>query len=201
MIISTRNSVYNSVDKELYQSFRTSSLSFISKTFGESHPYYKEFDKSVNDNSPTEVKEGRGILNAIKQEIEGGWMFTIKGLVSAEIFSDFLEMAGYLLEQGYKDPAAVMIGSVLEEHLRQLCLKNGIETTIHSKDGKEIHKKADRMNNDLVGADIYNKLYQKSVTGWLDLRNKAAHGEYTEYDKLQVHLMEAGVTDFIAKTA
>ena len=51
----------------------------------------------------------------------------MKKLVSAEIFSDFLEMAAHVLEQDYKDPAAVMIGTVLEENLRQLCHSAGIE--------------------------------------------------------------------------
>ena len=108
-------------------------------------------------------------------------------------------MAAHLRQEGYKDPAAVMIGGVLEEHLRQLCIKSGIDPT-YPKDGKDLPKTADRMNNDLTGANIYNKLYQKNVTSWLDLRNKAAHGHYSEYDAKQVELMEAGVLDFIAKT-
>ncbi len=36
-------------------------------------------------------------------------------------------MAEYLLKEGYKDPAAVITGSTLEEHLRKLCIKNGID--------------------------------------------------------------------------
>ena len=39
--------------------------------------------------------------------------------------NDFLDMAYHLLENDYKDASAVMIGSVLEEHLRQLCNKFG----------------------------------------------------------------------------
>jgi hypothetical protein len=49
-------------------------------------------------------------------------------------------MAEYLLNESYKDPAAVMTGSVLEEHIRQLCIKNSIPIeTI--KDGKPVTKK------------------------------------------------------------
>ncbi len=139
------------------------------------------------------------MLKAAKQEIDGGWLTSLKGLISAEIFSDFLEMAEYLLEQKFKDPAAVMIGSVLEEHLRQLCQNNSlpIDTV---KDGKSIPKKADTMNADLAKAGVYNPLSPKSVTAWLDLRNKAAHGQYGEYTQEQVKLMYQGVTDFIART-
>lgn len=107
-------------------------------------------------------------------------------------------MAAHLLEQDYKDPAAVVIGSVLEENLRQLCHSAGVETEI-KKDGALIPKKADRLNSDLAKAEVYTKLDHKAVTMWLDLRNKAAHGEYTEYKKEQVALMMQGVTEFIAR--
>lgn len=200
-IISSRNSTYTSVNTELYQLFRTASLSFIDKVFGADHTYYKEFVKCVDDHSPSEVVEGRGILKAVKQEIDEGWLITVKGIVSAEIFTDFLEMANHLRTQGYKDSAAVMVGGVLEEHLRQMCINNGIPNTVTSpKDGKESHKTSDRMNNELAAAGVYGKLYQKSVTSWLDLRNKAAHGHFEEYDQRQVELMESGVLDFITKT-
>jgi len=109
-------------------------------------------------------------------------------------------MAEHLLSQGYKDPAAVMIGSVLEENLRQLCSNNEIEIEF-DKDGILIAKKADRLNSDLAKAEIYTKLDQKAVTMWLDLRNKATHGKYDEYTKDQVELMLHGVTEFLARVS
>lgn len=200
-VLSTkRTNDYNSyVSAEQFNEFRSASLSFLKNTFGTEHPFYMEFNKKVNDASPYLTEEGRGILKAVKNEIDGGWAFTVKGLISAEIFSNFLEMAEYLLTEGYKDPAAVMAGSVLEEHLRQLCIKNSIP--IESiKDGKPIPKKADLINSQLASANIYNKLDQKSITSWLDLRNKAAHGQYSEYTKEQVVFMSQGITNFISRT-
>ncbi|SKC42519.1 HEPN domain-containing protein [Ohtaekwangia koreensis] len=187
------------VSSEQFNEFRAASLSFLKSTFGTDHPFYAEFNKQAKKASPYDTEEGRGILKAVKREIDGGWLSTVKGLISAEIFSDFLEMAEYLLKESYKDPAAVMIGSVLEEHIRQLCLRNSIAIeTI--KDGKPNPKKADLMNSELASASIYNKLDQKSITSWLDLRNKAAHGQYSEYTKEQVELMYQGVTNFISRT-
>jgi hypothetical protein len=55
------------------------------------------------------------------------------------------------------------------------------------------------MNADLASAGVYTKLDQKSVTAWLDLRNKAAHGEYAKYSQEQVGLLVSGVRDFIAR--
>jgi hypothetical protein len=187
------------VQVEEYQELRSSCLSFISNTFGEKHPFYKEFISNINSATPHDTQQARGILKAIKQEIDGGWIFSVKGIVSAEIFSDFLEMAKHLLTESYKDAAAVMIGSVLEEHLRQLCKKNTIEIEV-LKSGKLVPKKADLLNNELYTGSIYNVLDQKAVTAWLDLRNKAAHGNYTEYSKEQVELMYDGVNNFIART-
>lgn len=188
-----------SVSALKFNEFRSSSLSFLRNVFGEPHPFYKEFDANCEKSTPSHTNNGIGILKAAKQEIDGGWLFTVKGLVSAEIFSDFLEMAEYLLQEGYKDPAAVMTGSVLEEHLRQLCSKAEIPVEVEKND-KLSPKKADLLNADLVNAGVYNKLDQKTVTSWLDLRNKAAHGKYSEYTKEQVELMYQGVTNFISRT-
>ena len=66
-------------------------------------------------------------------------------------------------------------------------------------DGKLRPVKADTLNAKLVKATIYSKLDQKNVTAWLDLRNKAAHGEYTEYTAEQVVLLISGVREFAAR--
>jgi len=105
-------------------------------------------------------------------------------------------MAEYLLEEGYKDPAAVITGSTLEEHLRKLCTKNGIDIM---SSGKLRPKKADGMNSELAKQGVYSKLELKSVTAWLDLRNKAAHGKYSEYNENQVKQLIIGVRDFIVR--
>src|SRR5690606_1419355 len=145
-------------------------------TFGTAHPYYFEFDNKTSLSGYHPLLSGIEILKSIKAEIQNGWFQSYKGIISSEIFSDFLEMASHLLDNSYKDASAVMIGSVLEEHLRQLCLKYEIGTT-WEKEGDLIPKKADRLNSDLASKEIYNKLDQKNVTAWLDLRNKAAHGK------------------------
>ncbi|MGA2715977.1 MAG: hypothetical protein ABSG41_22980, partial [Bryobacteraceae bacterium] len=59
--------------------------------------------------------------------------------------------------------------------------------------------KADLLNSELTAASVYSKLDQKSVTAWLDLRNKAAHGQYSEYAKEQVLLMIQSVRNFISR--
>ena len=68
------------VNTELFQEFRTSSISFLKNTFGESHPYYIEFNKEVVDTYTDHSEQGRGILRAVKQEIDGG---SLPGIASS----------------------------------------------------------------------------------------------------------------------
>jgi hypothetical protein len=108
-------------------------------------------------------------------------------------------MADHVLSEGYKDPSAVLIGSVLEEHLRKLCLKNSIPVEFTDTRGINHPKKSDTLNAELANAGVYSKLDQKNVTAWLDLRNKAAHGQYTQYTQQQVELLLMSVRDFVTR--
>ncbi len=69
-------------------------------------------------------------LKALRRDCQEGFLTNIQGLVRAEVFADFLEMAEYLLGQGDKDAAAVLVGGVLEEALRGACYSRGLPTTV-----------------------------------------------------------------------
>ena len=73
-----------------------------------------------------------------------------------------------MLDSGYYQPAAVIIGSVLEDGLRKLCARQEIELSPRPK--------LDTMNAALAKSGAYNKLTQKRVTALADIRNRAAHG-------------------------
>jgi hypothetical protein len=107
-------------------------------------------------------------------------------------------MAAHLLDEHYKDAAAVIAGSTLEEHLRQLSIVRGLSVEMTNA-GRLVPLKADSLNSALVAAKAYEKLDQKSVTAWLDLRNKAAHGQYGDYTIDQVRLMVDGIRDFFVR--
>ncbi len=186
------------VDHGQFHGFRSAALSFIGNLYGTDHIFYTDFITLVLTSDVIRTETGKAILESIKGELIGDWLISIKGSITAEVFSDFLEMADYFLAEGYKDPGAVMIGGVLEEHLRQLCQKSGIEIEIESK-GRLRPKRANTLNSELVKAEAYNKLEQQNITAWLALRNNAAHGKYDEYTKEQVTLMLQGVTEFISR--
>ena len=136
-----------------------------------------------------------GVVQALRADIDAGYVRTLEELIHADVFSDFLDMAAELQRSGYKDAAAVIAGSVLEGHLRKLAGRHGVATT--KTNGAPA--KADTLNADLAKAGAYNALVQKQVTAWLDLRNKAAHGRYGDYDQAQVAAFVSSVLDFAAK--
>ena len=52
--------------------------------------------------SPEWTSNGIALLPAVRDEIARGWLSSFKGLIVAEVFADFLDMADYLMAQGYK---------------------------------------------------------------------------------------------------
>ena len=200
---NNENELVNSGIREERLNFLITRIkAIVTRITGNDSEYYKRieeiFVKFAHLNDYTKLKPLKGVLDGLYQDLKAGYLKSFSELIHADIFSDYIEMAEYLLEEGYKDPAAVITGSTLEEHLRKLCIKNGIDIEIMSS-GKLRSKKADGMNSDLAKQGVYSKLEQKSVTAWLDLRNKAAHGNYSEYNDNQVKQMIMGVRDFIVR--
>jgi hypothetical protein len=157
------------------------------------------YAKRCADEAPPhlQIQSLPGILEALKEDIERDRLVSIAELVHADVFSDFLDMAQHLLDQNYKDAAAVIAGSSLEAHLRALCTKHGVATVDAS--GKSIM--ASRLNADLDAAGAYgaSKTDLKSVTAWLDTRNHAAHGQYAKYEASQVGIVIAAIRDFMTR--
>ena len=54
------------------------------------------------------------------------------------------------------------------------------------------------MNAELAKAGVYNILVQKKITALADLRNKAAHGNWTEFNSTDVEQMLTQIRTFMA---
>ena len=171
----------------------------VERIAGTTSEYYKDISYILKWKVPgNKMVEGvEGVLYALKSDLENDYLKRFHDIVQSELFSDYLEMADYLLNQGYKDAAAVIIGSTLEANLRELCKSNSIEIEYSISTGVIKQKKAEILNQDLAKAKIYSKGQQKQITAWLDIRNNAAHGKYNEYILEQVKLMLEGIRQFL----
>ena len=159
--------------------------------------YRKTCDSTSGKTDPydwNKLEVAAGVVAALRDAYADGFLDDVQELIHGEMFSDYIDMAVYLLEEGYKDAAAVITGGTLEQHLRQLSTKSSLPI-LDSKNNKPL--KADFLNNELVRAGVYQKGEQKSVTAWLDLRNNAAHADYDSYQAKDVDLMIQGIRNFI----
>ena len=181
----------------------TRSKAAIVRIVTDNSEYYKDTIDVLKKSHLWEGEKLRhiiGTVTALKSDLENDYLKSFSQIIQSEVFSDYLEMAGHLLDEGYKDPAAVLIGSTLEVHLRELCVSNNIDIEVVNLKGISMPKKADLMNADLAKANVYSSVYQKQIIAWLDLRNKAAHGKYSEYISEEVSLMLQGIRQFILST-
>jgi uncharacterized protein (DUF2164 family) len=172
----------------------------VRSLYGERSEQYATFTRaietqnfySLHSNWNSHIAVLLGLAKVVTHDLEQGLLQDVRSLIQAEVFSDFLEMGEYLLSEGYKDAAAVILGAVLEDTLRKLAIKHSISLTTQS--GKSLT--IDPINAALAGVQAYSKLIQKQITTWAHLRNKAAHGQYSEYNKEQVEMMLIFVQSF-----
>ena len=158
--------------------FQTRCISAIERISGSKSIYSRQVIEisKRRDNLYNHVAGQIGVAKALLSDIQNDYLKNLEETIHGDLFSDFLEMATHLIENGYKDAAAVMAGTTLEVHMRKLCGKHGLATTSSAKP-----KKAEALNAELAREGVYTKLDQKNVTAWLGLRNNAAHGNYSEY--------------------
>lgn len=181
----------STVNSPLFHEWKNNSQNFISMVCGEDSPYYKNFVEGVKTAHPSDADHGIGILTALKEDLELGYLTRVKDLVSAEIFTDFIEMAQHLLDNNYKDPAASLVGAVLENGLRQIAQKHTVEV----KSGDDIGS----LNTKLADKEIYSRLIQKQIQAWKAVRDSADHGKFDDYKSDDVKAMLEGVQRFLAE--
>ena len=171
----------------------------IERISGRDSSYFRQIKelekKRLKRNILTEMSDLVGIAKALLSDIKNDYIVSFEETVRGNLFGDFLEMATQLIDDNKnKDAAAVLAGSTLDAHIRQLCAKYDVTTTLNEKP-----KQTDTLNAALVKAGAYTKLDQKNVTAWLGLRNKAVHGDYSAYTMDQVEPFIGGIRNFITR--
>lgn len=187
---------------EVLTSIYSKSKSAIVRIAGLNSEYYKDALSAINSygiyDAPRVIKLS-GVLKALRSDIGNGYLKTTHEIIQSEIFSDYIDMAEYLQSEGYKDAAAVIAGSTLEAHLKELVKSNSMDLKCKNSKGEMVPKKTSVINDELVKAGIYTSAYHKQVTAWLGIRNDAAHGNYEKYNASQVDLMIQGIRQFTLK--
>jgi hypothetical protein len=184
------NDIGTYVDPEKCQMWASSVLNLLHRVFGESSSHFQSFQRQYEKLQVYSYQDFavlKGIFGSAQQDYGMGYLFTVRGLIKAEDSTDVLEQATNLLNGNYKDAACILVGVALEIAIKEMCNRTGISIT-----------KLDVMNIELAKKTIYNAGVQKQVTAWAHWRNKAAHGEFGEYNNADVKSMIEGVQRFVA---
>ena len=173
---------YEVVDPDMLLGWCVKVRNLLANACGRDSEHFKSFVEAEEprpfEENPARLTRLRAVFLAAREDFEGGYLTSMRRLVEAEVFSSELDQARELLAAGYRVPAGVVSGVVLETALRHLCKTHCIETG-----------KLEKMNADLVKAGEYNTLVQKRVTALAAIRNSAAHGNEGEFDQADVKSM------------
>ena len=184
---------YFHIDEESFDEWRLKAKSLISRACGKDGEHLEAFAHAETtqylDSNHEVLRRLKPIFSAARSDFQGGHLASVRSLVQAELFDSELDQALELLNQGYKGPAAVVAGIVLETSLRDLCDQQSPLIP---------HGKLDQMNGALAKTGVYNKLQQKRITAIADIRNSAAHGKWSEFSESDVTDMVKDVQRFLA---
>jgi hypothetical protein len=144
------------VDTTLFTEWQSQSLTLLTASLGPDHTYVETFRKEVTKPQASDNHAGIGVLRAFKEDLANGYLFELRTLVTAEVFTDFLDMAEHLLDNGYMHAAASLTGAVLEDGMRQMWEKRS--------SGKAGTSDLQSLNSKLVDAKVYTRLVQKQVS-------------------------------------
>ena len=139
-----------------------------------------------------------GLVSALKQRIATGVLTTAREADRAEMLGSLFEIAAGMLAKQRKDAAAVLLGSALDMHLRNLAAKYGDNTD--ELDGLDhgARTSPEELNVEL-GSTVYSMLEQQSVADWLKLWHDVTRGASNSYSAPRVALFLDGLRLFVAR--
>lgn len=136
------------------------------------------------------VSEMRGILRAVRGDIEAGLVSSVRGQAKGEVLADFVLLARQALDAGSKDVAAVLACAALEDSLKRYAELQGLDC-----DDKEL---ADIINA-LKGAGVVQGPQGKILQAFVGLRNRAFHAQWDRIDTADVSGVLSFVQTFLAE--
>jgi hypothetical protein len=150
--------------------------------------------------SKTGVQFRLGILE-FRDDFEQGFLDALLLKLEAEVAADYMGQAEGLLKAGQPGkfdhvPAAVLAGAVLEKALKTLCNEQQPPVSVVNAKGEP--KTLNPLIDELKKAGAFNELKAKQLRSWADIRNAAAHGDFSVFRKADVEQMISAINNFLA---
>jgi hypothetical protein len=184
---------FQAEDKIQVVEWLTKARNILETALGSESPHLRHFDAVIPkyginrvDHS-TDVYPFIGVLSAALSDLEKGYLLGQEFLIAGEVFDSILEQAKHLVQNNYKDPAAILSRVVLEDALKRIARSEGINE----------NQKASIVNDELKKKGRFSQPQWRFIQGWLDIGNSAAHGKFNQYTQEDVVKMIDDVERFL----
>ncbi len=166
---------YSTASETDLWAFRTSAVAGIARVAGRDSEFYRAIPPVppgafLNHPSYSHLTEAvLGAVMALRAAVQSGQLETLERRVRSNTYDDFLTQAEELIKAkpSYHVAAMVLVGGVLEDHLRTTCVSKGV--TWKGRDGLAAY-------NDALKEVAYSQPVWRRVQVVSDHRNAAAHG-------------------------
>lgn len=182
-----------------FHDFRISSLSFLSRVYGEKSPHYITFLSEVTQHTASRTKRGIGVLISAKRELENDWLEKTTASLCRDFLIDMLRIATIKKDEGNYYAACAITAAILEKHLRTLSLLNNIE--IHNKtQDKAIAKKSLQLISELYKKKLCDRTDKKNIISCIEFLETNSRSSEKEITASKVSQAIKAVHTFINRT-
>ena len=158
------------------------------------NPYRKLVDKICNTHRGYVINNSVGevtvTLRSLLQDIDQGLLASIEDQTRSSVFDDFLDHAKEYARNSFSNEAGVIAGVVFEDTLRTICRNSGID---------EKGKKLDFLIGQLVKLGILTQVKAKRARVAADVRTKATHAQWDEFEIEDVNTIIEFTEELILK--
>lgn len=193
---------HKKLDAEKLVEWRTKTATLLSLVIQPGHIHHKSVQKVAEIQCDfDQLQAAVSLTRGIKDDLEKGFLDDMATAIEAEIACDYMGQAEQLLADSHRGkfdhvPAAVLAGAVLENALRKLCDQQ--QPPIAQKTPNGVHKTLSPLIQELKKSGVFNEAKAKQLQAWADIRNLAAHGEFSQFKRGDVEAMIVGINSFLA---
>ena len=178
-------------DTVAYETLITECYQLLAHIHSSGHPSIQRTIHAINNASLYSLQQIEGILKGTKTNLEAGLLDDLTSKILIDLKADFLGTAQQLIDEGQKDPAAVLACVVLEDSLKRLAQKHGIDGLAD--------KEMSVVAGSLLAKSIIEKTTNQSIQSFKALRNAALHAQWAEVSVESLKLLLVFLPAFIEK--
>ena len=129
-----------------------------------------------------------GLLQSVQLEAQAGLLTKLEDQIVATAFDDFLDHASQYHKSGKVKEAAVLASAVLEDTVKRIATKSGINPT-----GLSLEPLID----ELARLDVVTPVKAKRLKSYAAIRNHALHAEWEKLDLKDVGAQISGLRELL----